>query len=117
MAQTTFNIPLDYINEYLSGESKRLQQPLDDALVQCKEDAAAQGTNQYMTMNIVPQGAINPGATTTVVWSQETCREYLYPPGDSARLQSQINNALTVMGRSANTNFTITTVLIQVAPN
>jgi len=117
MAQTTFNIPLDYINEYLSGESKRLQQPLDDALIQVKADAAANGTNQYVTLNIVPTGATNPGASVTVAWSQETCREYLWPPGDSSRLQPQINNALTAMGRSANTNNTITTVLIQVAPN
>jgi len=112
----TFNIPLDYINEYLSGEAKRLQQPLDDALIQAKADAAAQGVNTYVTLNIVPTGASVSGASATVAWSQETCREYLWPPGDSSRPQVAINNALTLMGRSANTNNTITAVLIQVAP-
>jgi len=112
----TFNIPLDYINEYLAGESKRLQGPLDDALIQARTDAAAQGVSKSVTMNIVAPGATVAGASQTMQWSQEVCREYLWPPGDSTRAQGGINNAMTVMGRSASNNNTITSVVIQVAP-
>jgi hypothetical protein len=112
----TFNIPLDYIDEYLAGESKRLQQPLDDALIRARDNAKLEGVSKWVILKIVPAGATNPGVSSTLNWTQEVCREYLYPPGDSDRIQTQINNGMTAMGRSASNNFTVTQLMIQVGP-
>jgi hypothetical protein len=109
-----FNIPLDYINEYVGGESIRLQQPLDDALIRAKDNALADNETKSVVLNIVPEGATVRGATSTANWTQEVCREYLYPPGDSTRMQGDLNNRMTIMGRSASNNFTVTSVIIAV---
>jgi hypothetical protein len=113
----TFNIPLSFINEYLAGEGKRLQGPLDDALIEARDGSSLEQVMKAVTLNIVPEGATVRGASTVIPWTRETCREYLFPPGDSTRLQPQINNAMTAMGRSASTNNTITSVVIQVGPD
>lgn len=112
----SFNIPLDHIDEYLSGESIRLQKPLDDALIAARDNAKTEGVTKSVILNIVPQGASVRGASSIAAWSQEICREYLFPPGDSTRQQGDINTRLTTMGRSASTNNTVTSVVIQVAP-
>jgi hypothetical protein len=111
-----FNIPLDYINEYVGGDSVRLQKPLDDALERAYNNSAADGVSKSVILNIVPEGATNPGASSTAPWSHEICREYLWPPGDSTRMQKDLENRMIAMGRSASTNFTITSVIIQVSP-
>jgi hypothetical protein len=33
----------------------------------------------------------------TIVWSEDNAREYLYPPGDSARFQPEIMQALAAL--------------------
>jgi hypothetical protein len=115
-ASETFSIPVDYITEYVNGESKRLQRGLDDALIRAKDNAVADNASKSVIMEINADVATVRGATSTVTWSQEICREYLYPPGDSTRMQGDLNTRMTAMGRSAVNNNTITSVVIQVSP-
>jgi len=111
-----FSIPLDYINEYVGGESKRLQQALDDALDRALTNSAAEGVTKSVIVNIVAPGATNPGATSSTNWSRNICAEYLRPPGDSTRMQGDLNNRMIAMGRSASNNNTVTSVIIAVSP-
>jgi|SRR5262245_16614145 len=115
-ASESFDIPLDYINEYVNGDAKRLQQPLDDALIRAHDNSATEGMAKSVILNIVPQGATVRGASSTANWSHEICREYLYPPGDSTRMQGDLENRMTIMARSASNNFTVTSVIIAVSP-
>jgi len=114
--EESFSLPLDYVNEYVGGEAKRLQAPLDDALVRAHDNAAAEGVTKNVVLNIVPDGATVRGGQSVANWTQELCREYLWPPGISPRMQGDLNSRLTAMGRSASTNFTVTSVVIAVAP-
>jgi hypothetical protein len=112
----SFTIPPEYITEYCGGESKRLQKGLDDALIRAHDNSAAEGVAKQVIINIQPTGATVSGATSQANWSNEICREYLWPPGNSMRMQSDLENRMIAMGRSATNNFTITQVIIQVAP-
>jgi hypothetical protein len=111
-----FNVPLEYVDEYVNGEAKRLQQPLDDALIRAHDNSTADNEPKSVVLNIVPEGATVRGESSTATWSHEVCREYLWPPGDSARMQNDLNNRMTLMGRSASNNFKVTSVIIQVNP-
>jgi hypothetical protein len=112
----TFNVPIQYIQEFIAGDPSRLQQPLDDAIARARTNAFDEGVIKSIIIKIVPEGATNPGESSSFTWSQEISREYLYPPGDSARLQVQITNPMTDMGRSATNNFTVTSVIMQITP-
>ena len=112
--QEGFDLPLDFVSEYVAGEAKRLQAPLDDALIRAHDNALAEGVTKSVVLNIIPDGAVVRGASSSVNWSQEICREYLWPPGNSTRMQGDLNSRLTAMGRSASNNFTVTSVVIAV---
>jgi hypothetical protein len=115
-ASETLHAPLSYIQEYLAGESKRLQQAIDDALVRAEQNAIADQLIKSVIIEITPDGATMQGQSATVQWGMLAVQEYLRPPGDSARLQPQINNPMTLMGRSASTNNTVTSVIIEINP-
>ena len=114
--QEGFDIPLSYINEYVGGEAKRLQAPLDEALIRAHDNALAEGVTKSVVLNIIPDGASVRGANSTANWSNEICREYLWEPGIHERMQGDLNNRMIAMGRSASNNFTVTSVIIAVAP-
>ena len=115
-ASETLHVPLSYIQEYLAGEASRLQQPLDDAIRRAEQNATADQLIKTVIVEIVPDGATVPGQSATVQWGLLHAAEYLRPPGDSSRLQPQINNPMTIMARSAVTNNTVTSVIIEVNP-
>lgn len=60
-----------------------------------------------------------PSAPTseTIRFSQEECREYLYPPGDSTHLQPAIDAALERMYNAAIADGTIHAVVIEIIPD
>jgi hypothetical protein len=115
-ASETLHVPLQYIQEYLAGEAGRLQQPLDDAIIRAEQNAQADQLIKTVVVEIVPSGATVPGEIATVKWGMLHAQEYLRPPGDSVRLQPQINNPMTVMARSAVTNNTVTQLIIEINP-
>ena len=53
----------------------------------------------------------------TLPKSQEDIREYLGPPGDSTRLQGELDNALSEMKRVAEENSVTTQVIIEISPS
>lgn len=116
----TFNVPLAYIQEYLglgvTQTSSRLQTPLDDAIIRAEANAIADQAIKQVIVKVIPDGSTGDGGSEKVVWNLATVQEYLRPPGDSARLQPQINGPMTRMGRDANTLKLTTAVIIEINP-
>jgi hypothetical protein len=115
-ASETFNVPVAYIQEYLGGEAARLQKPLDDAIIRAEANAIADQATKQVIVKIIPDGTTGDGGAESVFWNLATTQEYLRPPGDSARLQPQINGPMTRMGRDAVTFKLTTAVIIEINP-
>jgi len=116
-ASQTINLTLAQALQYANLTNQSIFQPqLDNLLIAAKDNAAAEGVDKTVIVQITPPGATQLGFTGGIKWSQETCREYLYPPGDSTRVQPDVNNAMMAACNQATATSKITQGTIVVHP-